>query len=468
MRCIMGVLRDELKRRSNEYYTKFENIEDLSKKLMPKSRIIFTYYTNHDFAHLKNVEKNADKIVEKSINLLNDEEIFCLLSAIWLHDIGMIPINTESEDFDDSDKITREKIRNKIRERHNIRSKNFVVEKKQELNLTDLEAKAIGNICEGHRNIDLINLNDIYSEDLIRISSLAAILRLADECDISINRESALSEDGISELTKNEHYRIHRLVTNIVFDSENGIIKPISHIFTDNDKAILRKKQIKIQNELNEVSSFLKKISINFKEVIFEYNVGSDLIKRKVILCVAKGNNALSIVDEYINENDITDELERLTDNKIFDGLTLTKDFEKFKEIYPIFLDYDLDEFFTTPYVQDMIERSFIIIENFFNVDWNEDDREYRIKLLKNSPTSLYFLMSIDEIIKNPKFGISANQNGSLMFDSLLSFGIFNDIYHYPDLINFDEIRDALDNLSFFDKEYVLNRIMHCKLLGGI
>ena len=115
-----------------------------------------------------------------------------------------------------------------------------------------------------------------------------------------------------------------------------------------------------------------------------------------------------------------------------------------------------------------MILNNFGIIEDVFKVDWDKNDRKYRIKLLKNSPTSLYFLMNIDEIISNPKFGISANQNGPLMFDSLLSFGVFNDIYHYSNLINFDEIRDGFDNLSFFDKEYVLNMIMHCKLIGDM
>ena len=464
----MGILREELKKRNNKYFTKFEKIEDISKKLMPKTRILFSYYTNHDYAHLQNVENNADKIVEKSIHILNDEEIFCLLSAIWLHDIGMIPIGSELSDFEDLDKESRENFRNKIRERHNIRSKNYVHENKNKLHLTDLEAKAIGYICEGHRNIDLNSLYDIYSENHIRTSSLAAILRLADECDISGDRESLLSEEGINEITKREHYRIHKLVSNITFDSELGIIKPIAKICEENDKEILKNKKIKIQNELNDVSPFLKKISINFNEVKFEYNIGADLLKRKVILCIAKEEDVLSLIDEYINENDITDELERLNDRKIINDLILTKDYEKFKEIYQNFLYYELDEFFTTSYVQDMIITSFNIIENFFNVDWDEVDREYRIKVLKNSPTSLYILMNIDEIIQNPNFGISSNQNGALMFDSLLSFGMFNDIYHYSNLINFDEIDGVLDNLSFFDRDYVLSRIMHCKFMGDI
>lgn len=464
----MGILREELKSKNEVYYSKFKNIEDISKKLMPKARTIFSYYTNHDFAHLENVEDNADKIVDKSVSILSDEEIFCLLCAIWLHDIGMIPFNSELSDFEDLNKEKRENLRNEIRERHNIRSKSFIDENKKELNLTDLEAKAIGDICKGHRNIKLSNLKNVTSESNIRTSSLAAILRLADECDISKNRESILSEGGLNEITKKEHFRIHKLVTNIIFDSDRGIIRPISHIYTQNDKEILKSKQAKIQKELKEVSSFLKKISINFNEVIFEYNIGSNLLKREVILCIAKNKDVFSIEDEYINQDDITDELERLTDKKILEGLSLTKDFEKFKEIYPIFLDEGLGEFFITPYVQEMILNNFGIIEDFFNVDWDKNDRKYRIKLLKNSPTSLYFLMNIDEIISNPKFGISANQNGPLMFDSLLSFGVFNDIYHYSNLINFDEIRDGFDNLSFFDKEYVLNMIMHCKLIGDM
>jgi len=465
----MVILRDILKSRSTDYYSKFLTIENNSKKIMSNSKIIFSSYTNHDIPHLENVEKNINEIITAdSVENLSDEEIFCLLSAAWLHDVGMIPFDNERESFENKSKEERENFRNDIREKHHIRSSLYVEKHKEELNINEFEAKAIGNICRGHRSVDLNNLNDVHSNPLIRVDSLAAIIRLADECDISEARDSCLSSEGINPITKKQHYRRLEIVKTIHINHEKNNISIISTIEKESDKEILINSKNKILQELLIVQQFLEKINICLKDVVLNTTMSPPLLRTRIILGIVKNNNIYEFVDEFMTNDDVDEEIEKLITDKTIENehLKLSEDFDKFKEIFELFADNNnLEELFFTDYVQNMIPKCFIKLENNFNVDWEFEDRDSRMILLKNSPTALHFSLFMDELIKIPNFNTSSNQNGVLMFDSILLFGLFNDIYHYTNKINFEDIETTIKKFEIFDIDYVFSRINACKEL---
>ena len=88
----MNQLRDRIK--SKDYSSRLENIEQIVGNIAGKTRILFPKYTNHGVDHLKNVERHANNIIPEDIKeKLSEEEVFCLLCGIWLHDIGMVPID---------------------------------------------------------------------------------------------------------------------------------------------------------------------------------------------------------------------------------------------------------------------------------------------------------------------------------------------------------------------------------------
>ena len=466
----MKSLREILKSSDSNYYSKFKHIESLVTSVIANSRIFFSTYTNHDLKHLNNVEENINRILpENTKNDLNNEEIFCLLSATWLHDVGMIPFDNEREDYENKTKKEREEFTKDIREKHHIRSSLYVDKHKNELNINEFEAKAIGDICKGHRQTDLNKLEDIYSNQKIRVNSLAAILRVADECDISESRESCLSSEGIDSTTKKQHYRPHEIVKSVNIDHEKNNIIIIAKIEKESDEKILIERKNKILDELLDVQPFLKKIGINLREVNLNTIPSPSLLRTKIILSIAKNIDINEVVDEFITNDDIDDGIEKLKADKIIeeDLLKLSEDYSKFKEMFKLFADNNnLEEFFFTDYVQNMIPKCFIKLENNFNVDWELDDRNSRIMLLKNSPTALHFLLFMDELVKMPNFNISSNQNGVLMFDSILSFGLFNDIYHYAYKINYNDVEKAIKKFKIFDRDYVLSRVNACRLLG--
>lgn len=461
----MTSLRTLLKSSNTDYYSRFNHIRSEVTSVMSNSRIFFPTYTNHDFKHLTNVEDIIDNMLTEEVKKeLSDEEIFCLLSAAWLHDIGMIPVNDEKEEYENMTPDERKEYSKKVRDYHNIRSKNYVENNKEKLNIDDFEADIIGNICKGHREVELGEYKDTYSKTKIRLSSLSAILRLADECDVAYNRESMLSEEGVDDETKEEHYRIHKLVRTPVFDNET--IKLVSIAYNDKDKELLEKKRKKIQDELDEISPYLKKIGVDFNKVELDCRMDKEYVKKRIILSVINDNDPHSNDDEWIDDADINNCLEELMcDKKIIknEKYELTDDIDLFKEICRMFLNEWMEEFFFTKYLEKMVNKSLIQVENNFNFIFEKNEREIRKKLLKNSPTSTYILLFIDDLINHPSFNISSNQNGKLIFDSIISLGLFNDIYKYSNKIEFENIYDNFKKLEFHNGNEVKTKINFCK-----
>lgn len=467
----MTSLRTLLKSSNTDYYSRFNHILSEVTSVMSNSRIFFPTYTNHDFKHLTNVEDIIDKMLTEEVKKeLSDEEIFCLFSAAWLHDIGMIPVNDEKEEYENMTSDERKEYSIKVRDHHNIRSKNYVENNKKKLNIDDFEADIIGNICKGHRQVDLEKYSDTYSKTKIRLSSLSAILRLADECDVAYNRESMLSEEGVNDETKEEHYRIHKLVRTPVFDHENQTIKLVSIAYNDKDKKLLDEKIDKIQGELDGILPYLKKIGVDFNKVELDCRMDKEYVKKRIILSIINDNDPYSNDDEWISDDDINNSLEELMcDKKVIknEKYELTEDIDLFKEIFRMFLDEWMDEFFFTEYMEKMIEKAFHRIKENFGCNLTPEEQNFRIDMLKNTPTAFYLLLFADENLNNPLFDISANQNGNLMFDSVLSLGLFNDMYHYRKHFKFENFNENFKKLKLFDDEEVNECTIFCETLKG-
>ena len=291
---------------------------------------------------------------------------------------------------------------------------------------------------------------------------------MADECDISEDRESSLSNEGIEDNVLQEHYKIHNIVHSVQcnHDSNNILIK--AQISEEKDIQILSDRKDKIYDELLNVKPFLRKIGIYLDDIELKTTFNSIMLRKMIILAIVQNKDINTLIDDYLTQDDIEDELEELIISEIViaNPLNLTNDVGHFKKIFKLFSGRDMKKFFFTDYVKKMIPKCFREIENNFNVDLELNDEPLRIKILMNSPTALHFLLFMDEIVKTPNFNISSNQNGVLMFDSILAFGLFNDMYHYANKIDFKLIEQVLKEFKFFDEEYVLSRVRGCKLLG--
>ncbi len=199
----------ELKRNLGvDYQSKLDIIEQEAKKIWVKGELYHVYYTLHGLDHSNNIITILQKLVNglNSEENLNETEIFSLLSAAYLHDVGMQC--KYSDDTEKAIKISESKRRpytfqDLIRDEHHLRSRRYIKEHAKDLKLDHIEAECIGLISEGHRKtkLDTKEYDDSpIGFKSIRIRLLTALLRLADELDISYTR----APETLFDILKNE------------------------------------------------------------------------------------------------------------------------------------------------------------------------------------------------------------------------------------------------------------------------
>jgi tetratricopeptide (TPR) repeat protein len=187
----------ELKQKlGKDFAAKLNIIEQEAETIWKKGELYHIYYTLHGLDHSNYVIKIIEKLIEglNTEDILNETEIFCLLSAAYLHDVGMQCKN--SDDIERAAKISELKKRtytfqDLIRDEHHIRSGRYIKERANDLKLDHIEAECIRLISEGHRETKLESKE--YDDQLIglesvRVRLLSGLLRLADELDITYKR----------------------------------------------------------------------------------------------------------------------------------------------------------------------------------------------------------------------------------------------------------------------------------------
>jgi len=188
----------------SDYKTWFENLKSYVESIF--ARIYDTQlFTLHDATHCIQVEKMVKAIVEKAKLSLTPLERFLLLSAVWVHDIGM------------SDDVAREILKergyqqgelDRKRELHHYISAEYLLRhyldffeprlKKQNDPISNIRksyleqlARVVAIIALYHRKMECLEDCDEVAhikKESIRLQLLAAILRLADTLHIDVSR----------------------------------------------------------------------------------------------------------------------------------------------------------------------------------------------------------------------------------------------------------------------------------------
>ena len=171
---------------NGEFKKRLSTIESLVKSLWKPHTLSPYFFTPHDPSHSEGVIRNLSKLIPNHENIPNDlqfsnEEIFYLLCAAWLHDIGMIPNLFQNEPTSVNKRRYLQ-----IREEHHIRSQKFVESKFEYLGLSKEEAQIIGELCKLHRRRE--DINSELNIPNVRVKLLGAYLRIADSLHIDSTR----------------------------------------------------------------------------------------------------------------------------------------------------------------------------------------------------------------------------------------------------------------------------------------
>lgn len=166
-------------------------------------------FTDHGVKHAMNVQENLCRLIPRDLpEPLSAFEIFALLCATVLHDVGMLVSNVPGEP-------SRE-----IRVDHFKRSQQFVIRNYAELGLSEQQARIVGEICRSHGmpNLDYLagQLYSLRPFGEIRVPLLSALLRLADILDVTYERApSIVAKNRQLGPTSRRHWEVHRSITDV-------------------------------------------------------------------------------------------------------------------------------------------------------------------------------------------------------------------------------------------------------------
>ena len=222
----------------------------------------FLLYTDHYAGHAERVVELTDRLIPPQVRTqLNNTEIFVLLCAAYLHDIGMSVFPTAA-----SPEV--------VRERHGALSMQVIDEHRTELPLTSVEANAVGALSLAHTHADLSRVpqEENIGANEVRMRFLAALLRLADALDIDYARMPPLPSRGADIPAEVRHrLRMSRGVSRIDLRPEEQriVLRIAPSIDVEPDKVVFwaTKKAQEIKKCLEESSAALEANGISYKDV---------------------------------------------------------------------------------------------------------------------------------------------------------------------------------------------------------
>lgn len=233
-----------------DLHKRFTDCVFVLQRILSNYKLLFPEYTDHSELHSITVVQFCNLLIGDQLKRLNKHEIYVLLSGCYFHDTGMGITQKDFEAFsrkidfgDYFEKHPNASVPEQIRDFHNEYSGRFI---RKYAELFEFPSKAhleaIIQISRGHRKTDLKD-ESIYPINLptpdggsICLPYLAALLRLADEIDVTADRSSKLLYD--LEAITDEHqlfeHKRHRAVRDLIISKDAFTL-----LIDDSDPVIL-------------------------------------------------------------------------------------------------------------------------------------------------------------------------------------------------------------------------------------
>lgn len=198
-------LEKRLKELDPNLHSRFTDTVLAIQQILNNYQLIFPDYTDHTVLHSLNVIEFCNQILGEQLLKLNADEIYCLLLGCYFHDTGMGITLKDYEEFsknidfgDYFDTHPKDNLPDIIRSFHNEYSGQFIRKYARFFEFPSEEHMfAIIQISRGHRKTNLLDENEYPSQlilsnngNKICLPYLAALIRLADEIDVTAARNS--------------------------------------------------------------------------------------------------------------------------------------------------------------------------------------------------------------------------------------------------------------------------------------
>lgn len=256
---------EKLMKECPELHKRYCNSLFASVRVLVNYRAIFPDYTDHSYLHTMNIINYCNRLIGKNIYSMNCGEIYVLMMAAALHDTGMgISVNDYREFMSENDfgiKINTSDAPdpNVIRDLHHELSGCFIRKYSALFEIPDEFVYPIVQAARGHRRTDLYSKEEYpekYTAGIYTLSLpyIAALIRLADELDISAERNICLDR-SVSEV-KNAYsisvWKLHSAIKDVAVTDRKCYVFADKDSLSDSDMEELSKWV----NKLGEVIDY--------------------------------------------------------------------------------------------------------------------------------------------------------------------------------------------------------------------
>jgi hypothetical protein len=284
----MNRIERRLKDLNGGHFSKFQETVTSVKALLAKYAVNFPAYTDHSKEHVEQVfNLAANLLTTQEIDNLNEDELYVLSCACFLHDVGMCVPAERIAELEKLPKYSHIRIPGNeistedfLRTIHHEVSYDFILEEWRELKIIDEKfAKAIALVAMGHRKVDLHDIH-LYDpkffvkngREFVCLPYISAVLRIADELDVTNVRTPRLLTKYYmpNNVQSQIEWRKHISTTQVNFTED----KVIYHVVCTDHLifAALQDQFEKITSTINYCQKIIRGIS-NTEERKFTLNL---------------------------------------------------------------------------------------------------------------------------------------------------------------------------------------------------
>lgn len=239
-------------------------------QILSNYQLIFPLFTDHTELHSLNIIEFCNKLIADQVNKLNADEIYCILLGCYFHDTGMGVSRGDFEEFSKQidfgnyfETHSRDNYPEIVRNFHNEYSGLFIRKYARFFEFpSEAHLFAVIQISRGHRKTDLFNQKEYPSSLLapngnsICLPYLSALVRLADEIDVTASRNSEAIYD-LSKIVEEVHlieFMKHEAVKGLEIKEKEFVM----YVQSDDEKilrslTILAEKMKKTLDECRKV-----------------------------------------------------------------------------------------------------------------------------------------------------------------------------------------------------------------------
>ena len=241
-------------------------------QILSNYQLIFPLFTDHTELHSLNIIEFCNKLIGEQVNKLNADEIYCILLGCYFHDTGMGISHKDFEEFSKQidfgsyfETHSKDNYPEIVRNFHNEYSGLFIKKYARFFEFpSEAHLFAIIQISRGHRKTDLFDEKEYPislltpNGNTICLPYLSALVRLADEIDVTASRNSEAIYD-LSKIVEEVHlieFMKHEAVRGLEIKEKEFIM----YVHTDDEKILnslykLLEKMIKTLQECRNVTN---------------------------------------------------------------------------------------------------------------------------------------------------------------------------------------------------------------------